>query len=167
MEKDDQLIWVKATTGDDDVIVVTKEGKSIRFKEKDVRAMGRNTKGVIAIKFKGDTDRVIGMGIVKNNEQRLLTLSEYGYGKMSLLKEYGIQKRGGTGIFTFRISKKTGNIASARILTPDEEEIVVISEKSKVIRSNLKSVPVQGRQTSGVKVMNINADDKVATVALL
>jgi DNA gyrase subunit A len=167
LEKGDQLTWVRATTGDNDVIVITKEGKSIRFNESDVRAMGRNTKGVIAIKFKSDSDCVVGMGIVDNDNQKLLTLSEYGYGKMSLLKEYGTQKRGGTGIYTFRVTKKTGNIATARILTDADEEIVVISEKSKVIRADLKTVPTQGRQTSGVKVMNINGGDKVATVALL
>ena len=167
LEQGDQLTWVRATTGDNNVIVITKEGKSIRFKESDVRPMGRSTKGVIAIKFKSDSDCVVGMGIVENDEQKLLTLSEFGYGKMSFLKEYGVQKRGGTGIYTFRVTKKTGNIASARILTDIDEELVVISEKSKVIRADLKTVPTQGRQTSGVKVMNINGGDRVATVALL
>ncbi len=167
LEEDDQLIWVKPTTGTDKVILVTKDGKSIHFKETDVRPMGRNTKGVKGISFKRDTDKVIGMGIVESDKQRLLTLSEFGYGKMSLLEEYGTQKRGGSGIFTFRITKKTGDVASARLLTEEEEEIVVISEKSKVIRADLKAVPVQGRHTSGVKVMNINGGDRVATVALL
>lgn len=167
LDEGDQLIWVKPTTGSDQVIVVTKDGKSIRFKETDVRPMGRNTKGVKGISFKRDTDKVIGMGIVESEKQRLLTLSEFGYGKMSLLEEYGTQKRGGSGIFTFRITKKTGDVASARLLTEEEEEIVVISEKSKVIRADLKAVPVQGRHTSGVKVMNINGGDRVATVALL
>ncbi|MHC1716943.1 MAG: DNA gyrase subunit A [Candidatus Dojkabacteria bacterium] len=167
LEEDDQLTWVKATTGSDEVIIITREGKSVRFKETDARPMGRSTRGVTGIKFKSKTDSVIGMGIVENEEQKLLTLSEYGYGKMSLLKEYTTQKRGGTGIFTFRVTPKTGNIATARILAPVDEEIVVISEKSKVIRANLKDVPTQGRQTSGVKVMNINEEDRVATVALL
>jgi DNA gyrase subunit A len=167
LEQGDQLIWAKPTTGEDEVIVITKDGKSIRFKETDVRPMGRSTKGVKGITLKRDTDRVIGMGIVESDEQRLLTLSEFGYGKMSLLNEYSTQKRGGSGIFTFRVTPKTGEVASARLLTKDEEEIVVISEKSKVIRADLKAVPTQGRQTSGVKVMNINGGDRVATVALL
>ncbi len=167
LEEGDQLTWVKPTTGADEVIIITKEGKSIRFKETDVRPMGRSTRGVTGIKFKKENDCVIGMGIVDNNEDKLLTLSEYGYGKMSLLKEYGTQKRGGTGIFTFRVTAKTGSISTARILEDEDEEIVVISEKSKVIRSDVKAVPTQGRQTSGVKVMNINGGDRVATVALL
>ena len=167
LEEGDQLTWVKATTGTNEIIIITKEGKSVRFKETDVRPMGRSTRGVTGIKFKSKTDSVIGMGIVENDDQKLLTLSEHGYGKMSLLKEYTPQKRGGTGIFTFRVTPKTGNIATARILTQEDEEIVVISQKSKVIRSDVKTVPTQGRQTSGVRVMNINDGDSVATVALL
>jgi len=167
LETGDQLSWVKPTTGKDEVLIVTAEGKSVRFKESDVRPMGRNTRGVTAIKFKSATDNVAGMGIVKNDDMLVLTLSENGFGKMSILKDYPAQKRGGTGVFTFRVTPKTGKVSAARIIEPDQEEIVVISEKSKVIRSELKAVPTLGRQTSGVKVMNIGGDDRVATVALL
>jgi DNA gyrase subunit A len=167
LETGDSLAWVKPTTGKDEILIVTAEGKSVRFKESDVRPMGRNTRGVTAIKFKTTTDCVAGMGIVKNNDMMVLTLSENGFGKMSILKEYPSQKRGGTGIFTFRVTPKTGKISTARIIEPEQEEIVVISEKSKVIRSELKAVPILGRQTSGVKIMNIGGDDRVATVALL
>ncbi len=167
LEDGDQLSWVKPTTGKDEVLIVTAEGKSVRFKESDVRPMGRNTRGVTAIKFKSTTDYVAGMGIVKNNEMLVLTLSEKGFGKMSVLKDYPAQKRGGTGVFTFRVTPKTGKVSTARIIEVEQEEIVVISEKSKVIRSELKAVPTLGRQTSGVKVMNIGDDDRVVTVALL
>ncbi|MGI5898003.1 MAG: DNA gyrase subunit A [Candidatus Dojkabacteria bacterium] len=167
LDEGDQLTWVKATTGDDEIILVTKEGKSIRFKESDVRHMGRNTRGVTGIKFKKATDSVVGMGVVIGDDQKLLILSENGYGKMSFLKEYGVQKRGGTGIFTFRVTAKTGNVASARVLKAEDEEIVIISEKSKVIRAEIKDMPTLGRQTSGVKVMNIAAGDKVSTMAIL
>ncbi len=167
LDEEDELIWVKATTGSDEAIILTKEGKSVRFKETDVRPMGRSTRGVTGIKFRSAEDRVVGMGIVENDDQQLLTLSEYGFGKMTKLKEYATQKRGGTGIFTFRVTQKTGNIASARILKEEDTEIVVISEKSKVIRADLKDVPKLKRQTSGVKMMNINSGDKVAAVAIL
>ena len=163
----DQLSWVKPTTGEDEVLLVTAEGKSVRFKESDVRPMGRNTMGVTAIKFKSQTDCVSGVGIVKNDEMKILTLSEHGFGKMSLLKDYPLQKRAGTGVFTFRVTPKTGRVSTARIIEPDQVEIVVISEKSKVIRSELKAVPTLGRQTSGVKVMNLDNEDRVVTVALL
>jgi len=167
LDADDQLTWVKATTGNDEIMIVTKDGKSIRFKETDVRPMGRITRGITGIKFKKDTDYVIGMGVVKNNEQKLLTLSENGYGKMTVLKEYPTQKRAGTGIFTFRVTPKTGSIACAKILHSDDRELVVISEKSKVIRAEIKDIPILGRQTSGVKVMNIAQGDKVSAVAIL
>ena len=167
LDQGDQLIGVKATTGDDQAIILTREGKSVRFKETDVRPMGRSTRGVTGIKFRSKEDRVVGIGIVESDEQQLLTLSEYGFGKMTALKEYATQKRGGTGIFTFRVTPKTGNVACARILREEDEEIVVISEKSKVIRADLKDVPKLKRQTSGVKMMNIASGDRVATVAIL
>ena len=167
LEVNDELIWVKPTTGEDEVILITGDGKSIRFTEKDVRPLGRSTRGVTAMKFKSDTDFIVGMGVVRSNENRLFTLSENGYGKMTKLTEYTRQKRGGTGIFTFRVTKKTGQVAVARVLDHPKAEIVVISEKSKVIRSSIDAIPTLGRQTSGVKVMNIGTDDRVATMAIL
>ena len=167
LNKDDELTWVKPTTGKDEVIVVTAEGKSIRFYEKDVRSLGRNTKGVIAIKFKTEGDYIVGMGVLRDGETKLFTLSENGYGKMTDLKEYSAQKRGGVGIFTFRVTNKTGRVASARVLGDKKREIVVISEKAKVIRSSMKAIPTLGRQTSGVKIMNLENGDKVATMTIL
>jgi len=167
LEKNDELTWVRPTTGNDEIILVTGEGKSIRFNEKDARALGRNTKGVRGIKFKTDDDYVVGMGVIRDEETKLFTLSEYGYGKMTNLKEYTTQNRGGVGIFTFRATKKTGKVSAARVLGDKDVEIVVISEKAKVIRSNMKAIPTLGRQTSGVKVMNLGNKDKVATMTVL
>jgi len=167
LEINDELIWVKPTTGEDEIILVTTEGKSIRFSEKDVRPMGRSTRGVTAMKFKSEIDFIVGMGVVRANENRLFTLSEKGFGKMTLLKEYTKQKRGGTGIFTFRVTPKTGPVSVARVMDHPKAEIVVISEKSKVIRSSVDAIPTLGRQTSGVKVMKIEEGDRVATMAIL
>lgn len=167
LDSTDELIWVKPTTGENEVILVTADGKSIRFGEKDVRPMGRSTRGVTAMKFKSDTDHIVGMGIVRADENRLFTLSEKGFGKMTELKEYPKHKRGGTGIFTFRVTSKTGKVAVARVLDHPKAEIVVISEKSKVIRSSIDSIPTLTRQTSGVKVMKIEEGDRVATMAIL
>ena len=161
------MIWVKPTTGEDEIILVTAEGKSIRFSEKDVRPLGRSTRGVRAMKFKSEDDYIVGMGVVRGNENRLFTLSEYGYGKMTKLSGYTKQKRGGTGIFTFRVTKKTGKVVVARILDHPKAEIVVISENSKVIRSPIDAIPTLGRQTSGVKVMKLDNEDRVATMAIL
>lgn len=167
LEINDELIWVKPTTGEDEIVLVTAEGKSIRFSEKDVRPLGRSTRGVRAMKFKSETDYIVGMGVVRGNENRLFTLSEYGYGKMTKLTEYTKQKRGGTGIFTFRVTNKTGKVVVARVLDHPKAEIVVISEKSKVIRSSIDAIPTLGRQTSGVKVMKLDTADRVATMAIL
>jgi DNA gyrase subunit A len=168
LEQGDELVWVKPTTGNDNIILITAEGKSIRFKESDVRAMGRTAKGVTGMKFKSTNDYIVGMGVIRNDEFRLLTISELGYAKMTELKEYGVQKRAGSGIFTFKVTAKTGKVASSKILdNPEDTEVVIISEKSKVIRSSLKAVPTQGRQTSGVKVMNVDSGDRIATVALM
>jgi DNA gyrase subunit A len=168
LESGDELTWVRPTTGEDDIILITAEGKSIRFHEEEVRAMGRTAKGVTAMKFKTKTDYIVSMDVVRDESFRLLTVSESGYAKMTELKEYNSQKRAGSGIYTFNVTGKTGKVAAARILdNPDETEIVVISEKSKVIRSSLKAVPTQGRQTSGVKIMNLDKSDKVATVTLM
>lgn len=168
LETNDELTWVRPTTGEDDLILITAEGKSIRFHESEVRAMGRTAKGVTAMKFKTDDDYIVSMDVIKDEKHRLLAVSENGYAKMTELAEYSAQKRAGSGIYTFDVTKKTGNVAAARILDhPDETEIVVISEKSKVIRSGLEAVPTQGRQTSGVKIMNLDKGDRVATVALM
>jgi DNA gyrase subunit A len=167
LEEGDELSWIKPTTGEDDVLIITTEGKSVRFKESDVRPMGRSTRGVTAIKFKTNTDLVIGMGIIRSDENKLLTLSQKGFGKMSFLKEYPLQKRGGSGVWTFRVTPKTGKISSARLIDDGEEEVVVISENSKVTRTEIEAIPILGRQTSGVKIMNIDGDDAVATVAVI
>lgn len=168
LEDDDELTWVRPTTGDDDLILVTTEGKSIRFNEEEVRPMGRTAKGVKAMKFRTKSDYIVSMDVIRDDSFRLLTVSDNGYAKMTELAEYKAQKRAGSGIYTFNVTKKTGNVAAARILDdPDETEIVVISEKSKVIRSSLEAVPTQGRQTSGVRIMNMDKGDKVATVALM
>jgi DNA gyrase subunit A len=168
LENNDELTWVRPTTGDNELILVTAEGKSIRFHESEVRPMGRNAKGVIAMKLKTKSDFIVSMDVIKDEKYRLLTVSENGYAKMTELAEYGAQKRAGSGIYTFNVTKKTGNVTSARILdNPEKTQIVIISEKSKVIRSNLDNIPTQGRQTSGVKIMNLDKGDKITTVALI
>jgi DNA gyrase subunit A len=168
LESGDELTWVRPTTGKNDLILITAEGKSIRFHESEVRAMGRNAKGVIAMKLKKEGDFIVSMDVIRDDKYRLLTVSENGYAKMTELAEYSAQKRAGSGIYTFNVTKKTGPVASAKILdNPEETQVVVISEKSKVIRSNLDNIPTQGRQTSGVKIMNLDKGDKVATVALI
>jgi DNA gyrase subunit A len=107
------------------------------------------------------------MGVVKSEEDQLLCLSTKGYGKMTKLKDYPTQKRGGSGVYTFRVTDKVGSLSVGRIIDDLEIDIVVISEKGKVIRSTLKNIPIQSRQTSGVKVMNIDGGDSVSALAVI
>ncbi len=170
----DNLQWVHPTSGKDQVMLITTGGQAVRFDEKGVRAMGRTASGVRGIKLKGD-DSVVGMGVVsagsakKPGEKELLVVMENGYGKRSDLIEYKVQGRGGSGIKTANINKKTGRIVSAHVVsTNDERDIFVISGAGQVIRSTLGSISVLGRATQGVRIMRFKkTDDTVASVALI
>ena len=167
LDKEDELKWVKPTTGNDEIIIVTAMGRCIRFNEKGIRATGRNSRGVRGIKFKFDDDEVISMDAIRSNEHKLFILSEKGFGKMTTLDQYPTQGRGGSGVFTFRVKDKTGKVVSARTMDNPDKEIVVVSRNGVVIRSGVKDIPSLGRQTSGVRIMKLKEDDMVATCALL
>ncbi len=167
LDKNDELKWVKPTTGEDEIIVVTAMGRSIRFNEEDVRKTGRNSRGVRGIKFKFDGDEVISMDTVDSDKDKLFILSEKGFGKMTLLKNYPTQKRGGTGVFTFSAKDKTGKVVGARNMDSPEKEFVVVSKKGVVIRSDIQDIPTLGRQTSGVRIMRLSDEDEVAAFALV
>lgn len=171
LDKGDVLRWVQPTTGSDEIVITTSDGQAIRFKETDVRAMGRNASGVRGIKLKG-SDEVVVMDVVKKNEQKeleLLILSQNGYGKRSKLKSYKVQKRGGSGIKTMKITGKTGKLVGAAItsMADIENDLLLTSEKGTIIRVPFKSVPFLGRVTQGVRVMKPQAGDRVAAFTLL
>ena len=173
LKGDDMLEWVKPSTGKDDVIVVTSNGQAIRFKEKQIRAMGRNAAGVRAIKLKSE-GTVVGMDMINEGkamqDEQLLVVMENGYGKRSSLSNYRVQGRGGTGIKAAKITPKTGGIVSGFIVNAklSEEDLVVISDKGQVIRMPLKSVSVLGRATQGVRLMRFSeTQDKVSSVTFV
>ena len=129
--------------------------------------MGRAARGVRGIRLKRD-DQVVGMAVIGkevDTKLNLLVVSENGYGKQTELKHYRRQKRGGSGIKTAKVTKKTGDIVTAKVITPDIEEIIVISKKGQVIRTKIKDISTMSRATQGVKVMKLDAQDKVASVA--
>lgn len=167
LDKEDELKWVKPTTGKDEIIVVTAMGRSIRFKEEDVRPTGRNSRGVRGIKFKFENDEVISMDAIRDDEHKLFILSEQGFGKMTKLDQYPTQGRGGSGVFTFRVKDKTGKVVAARTMDNPDKEIVVVSKDGVVIRSATTDIPTLGRQTSGVRIMKLKDTDNVATFALV
>lgn len=173
LKTQDTLEWVKPSTGKDDVIIVTEQGQAIRFREKQLRSMGRNAAGVRAIRLKGN-DKVSGMDMINEGKadqnEQLLVVMEKGFGKRSNLSNYRIQGRGGSGIKTAKITPKTGRIVSAFIVNAKlaEEDLIVISDKGQVIRMPLKTVSVLGRATQGVRLMRLSDDkDGVSTVTFV
>lgn len=168
----DALEWVRVTSGSDDITLVTKNGMSIRFAEKDVRPMGRTASGVRGIKMKA-SDQVIGMGTSPSTADKdghaLMIIMENGMGKQTSLKEYKIQKRGGSGIKTAKITSKTGPVVAGRILKKkDERDLLIISEAGQVIRFGAASIPTLGRATQGVRIMRFKKPgDKVASVTFV
>jgi DNA gyrase subunit A len=170
LEKGDALRWVDTTTGTDEVVITTQKGQAIRFKESDVRAMGRNAAGVRGIKLKKE-DKVVGMDVVFKNQKgnQLLTISQNGFGKRTDLKSYKIQKRGGSGIKTASITGKTGLLIGGNIINVDnlEADLILTSEQGQIIRIPLSSVSVLGRATQGVRVMRPQKADKVSASTVL
>ena len=168
LDKDDQLISVLLTEKGDDVVIATADGQSIRFKESDVREMGRTAGGVTGIKLQKN-DEVIGVDVVKkiNEKGEILTMSANGFGKKTDLKEYKVQKRGGSGIKTAKVTPKTGKLIVAKVIGGTEEELIAMSKKGQVIRTALKDIPNLGRQTQGVTVMRLRAGDGIASLACI
>jgi DNA gyrase subunit A len=168
LDSGDELISVSFVSKNDDVMIATKEGQSIRFKESDVREMGRNAAGVRVIKLEKN-DAVISADIVSKDSKNpaLFVIGSNGYGKKTDLSEYKTQKRGGSGILTMKVTSKTGSLMGAKVVTENEEEIVAMSKKSQVIRTDLKEIPTLGRSTQGVRIMKLRDGDSLASMICL
>ena len=169
----DDLLWVKPSTGADDIMLVTAQGQSIRFQEKMVRAMGRSAAGVHGIRVKPD-DEVVGIDLLDqgkaNKDEQLLVVMAHGFGKRTGLGNYKVQGRGGSGIKTASITDKTGPIAVAKIVSAklENDDMIIISRKGQVIRLPIKSVSILGRATQGVRLMRFkDASDKVSSVTFI
>jgi DNA gyrase subunit A len=163
----DELVAARLTEKGDEAILATAKGQSIRFKDSDIREMGRAAAGVHAIKLsKGDS--IVGTSIVKKGTNpELLVLSKTGYGKKTKLSEYKVQKRGGSGIKTMKVTAKTGGVIASHVVGGEEEELVVMSQKGQVIRTDLKEIPTLGRQTQGVRIMKLRSGDGIAALICL
>lgn len=166
----DQLLTVKPTTGEDDMMMVTRKGKAIRFSENDVRETGRSTSGVIGLRTKGD-DSAIQMDVLYRNENAdlvLLTLSEKGFGKVTPLSEYAQQGRGGQGVYTAKLTSKTGNLQIAQVVNPTViKDLLVISAQGQIIRLSFDAVPTQSRHTQGVHIIRLSEGDRVASITTI
>ena len=170
LKEGDNLEWVEASNGTENVILVTAGGQAIRFKEANIRPMGRSASGIRGIKLKSN-DSVVGMGIFDAKEDKksnLLVIMENGFGKRTSLSSYKIQGRGGSGIKTAKITSKTGKIITGKIVHEDDGDLMAISHKGQVIRLAIKQVSILGRDTQGVRVMRFKDEsDTVANVTLL
>ena len=163
LKDEDELIGVRLTDGEDNVVLVTKKGMCITFDEKDVRPVGRVTQGVIGMRLDED-DVVIGMeSIIAGGKATLLAITENGFGKRTELDEYRVQNRGGKGVITYKITPKTGDIVGVRIAT-DDEDVMMITEKGTIIRINVKDISVLGRSTQGVTLMRTSDGGKVVSI---
>ncbi len=171
LKKGDSLRKTSKTTGQDEIILVTKKGQAIRFKEKEIRPLGRLAAGVKGIRLKKG-DEIVGMDIIKIQKEKdkkqnyLLVVTENGYGKRTDLKEYRLQQRGGAGIKTAKIIEKTGELVASKILT-DEEDLIVISQKGQVIKTKISQIPKLSRPTQGVKIMKLDERDKVVAATCI
>ena len=168
LQKGDNLRWARIAFSGDEMVFSTKFGQAVRFKEKDLRAMGRTAQGVRGMRLKKN-DEAVGMDVLPKDIKKLelLSVSELGYGKKTSVSEYRIQKRGGSGIKTIKVTSKTGNLVSVQVVREDQQEIVAISKKGQVIRAPLAQIPSLGRATQGVRIMKLGSGDKVASVTLL
>lgn len=164
LDEGDELISTKLTDGERFLFIGTKMGKAIHFSENQIREMGRTARGIRGIRLaKGD--EVVGMEVVVPHTS-LLTVTENGYGKRSLASEYRIQSRGGSGIFTVKRTKKTGDVVGVKAIT-DEDELMIISNKGKIIRLKAADIPILGRSTQGVRLITLEEGERVVAVAKL
>ena len=164
----DYLRWAKLTEGDDVVFLVSKKGMSIKFSEKDVRPMARDTMGVRGIKIKAG-DELIGMDVIAKDDTKadLLVITEKGIGKKTNIVAWPNQLRGGVGVKAASLAEKTGDIVNAQILTKEDEALILTSQKGQVMRTTLKSVPRLTRDTQGVIIMRLSGEDKVAAATVI
>lgn len=165
LDEGDELKWIRMTTGNDEVIISTSQGQAIRFDEKDARPMGRASRGVRGIRLRTG-DQVIGMDIVEKDTS-LFVISEFGYGKRTKVEQFTAHKRGGVGIRSAVVNKKTGPLIGVKALVGLDQEIIIISALGQTIRLGLKDIPSLGRATQGVRIMRLNDGDRVVSLALV
>lgn len=165
LDEGDELKWIRMTTGDNEVVISTKQGQAIRFHESEARPMGRAARGVRGIRLRAG-DQVIGMDVVEENSN-IFVISEFGYGKRTKIAQFTAHKRGGVGIRSAIVNKKTGDLVGVKSLVDDLQEVILISKNGQTIRLGLKDIPSLGRATQGVRIMRLNDGDEVVSLALV
>jgi len=167
LDEKDYLIGAQLSDGASEISMVTAKGKSIRFKENEVREMGRSAGGVRGIKIKSD-DKVVSLELLpQGTTGKLFCIMSHGYGKSTSLKEYGLQSRGGSGLLAAKVTPKTGDIVLVKLLDDKTQDILLSSQSGQVIRMPIKSIPTTGRTTQGVILMRLNSGDQVSAVSVI
>lgn len=163
IKEGDSLLGAELTDGDSNIILANRNGRAIRFHESDVRVMGRNTSGVRGMTLRSG-DEIVDMVVIKNShEATVLAISENGYGKRSLVDDYREQSRGGKGVITMKVTSKTGNLIALKEVT-DQDDLMIITERGKVIRMSCSGIRTMGRNTQGVRIMRLDSDGAIAAV---
>lgn len=165
LDAGDELKWIRFTDGNNEIIISTSDGQAIRFHEKDVRSMGRVSRGVRGIRLRPN-DYVIGMDIVQDDSS-IFVISELGYGKRTKVAQFTAHARGGVGIRSAVVNNKTGKLIGVATLTDEFNEVIIISSQGQTIRLGLKDIPELGRATQGVRIMRLNDGDRVVSMTLL
>jgi DNA gyrase subunit A len=168
LDAGDELMAAVFVKEGDEVSLITARGQSVRFREDDIRQMGRTAGGVRAVKMQGK-DIVVSAGVIEKGRKdaAILILSRNGYGKRTPEHEYKTQKRGGSGIKTANVTAKTGPVIAGHVVTGELTELVVISQKGQVIRTSLSEIPEHGRVTQGVRIMKMREGDSIASFVCL
>jgi len=159
----DELRFVFQTDGSKEILLASRNGMSIRFNENDVRPTGRATSGVTGMRFKIKNDYIVGAAVASPDE-RVLVVSEEGFGKRSQVEDYRKQTRGGTGVITLKVTEKTGELVSLQVVA-DDDELMIISGKGVIIRQRIDTIRETGRVAQGVKLIRLGEGDRVAAVA--
>ena len=157
----DMLLDARLTDGDTELMLAVKSGKAIRFHEDTVRAVGRTSSGVKGVTLGGPKDEVVGIVTAKQGEQDILVISEHGFGKRSALDDYRFTNRGGKGVKTINVTEKTGNLIALKAVT-DDDDLMIITESGIAIRLAVSGMRVMGRNTQGVKLINLREGDQIA-----
>jgi len=164
IREDDEIISAVLTSGSDDILLVTRDGKAARFNERDVRPMGRTASGVRGINL--EKGNIVVGAVVISSDSSILTVTENGYGKRSSADEYPTKHRGSKGVFAIKTSDRNGNVVGAMQVN-DSDEIMMITNGGKIIRINMEQMRVIGRNTQGVRMINLSPGEKVVSMDLL
>lgn len=165
LRENDELLSVRLTNGQQDILLGASNGKAIRFNEQDVRSMGRTASGVRGMSL-GKDDQIVGATLIESNEQEVLVVTEHGYGKRTNVAEYRCQMRGGKGVKTLNVTEKNGRLCALKAVS-DEDDLIVVSDKGVVIRTHVDQISRTKRATQGVRVIKLRPDHHVATIALV